>query len=155
MKITFLTIMLTLLLTGCQKKEITEDAGKNLYQTWILIEKNINGIKEALPSDDTYPVTLTLDSAKTFHGRHDANIYAGTYKLNKDTISFSYSSITDITDIDWYLSYISELAEIEKIMFVGTNNIKLSNKTDSVILHFTSKELFEKSYFKLEEWYNF
>ena len=132
---------------------------ENLYQTWVLIEKEINNTKEVLPTDDKYPVILTFCSTKDFCGRHDANFYEGKYEINQGIISFPPISITDCNDIDWYWNYISELGKVNKVFIFSqsenTNNIKLqlSNQDSSINLYFINQKWFEKTYFELEDEY--
>jgi heat shock protein HslJ len=109
-------------------------------------------VKEKLPENDRYPITLTFRSDTTFYGRHDANSYDGKYKLEKDNISLTDISGTDCGDIEWYLSYIVKLHSMSKITLTDTT-LKFSNK--SLIFNYISKEKFERDYFKLEEWYNY
>jgi hypothetical protein len=120
----------------------------------INIEKEINNVKEKLPEDDRYPITLTFRSDTTFYGRHDANSYNGKYKLEKDNISLTVTMATDCADIEWYYNYIDTLCHISmsKIALTDTT-MKFSNK--SLILNYISKEKFERDYFELEDWYNY
>ncbi len=133
---------------------------KKLYQTWILVEKNINNIKELLPTDDLYPITLTFYSEKDFRGRHDANSYKGIFEINENTVSFSFDFVTDCGDIDWYWHYVSELLQMEKALIFQQDNdttnvqLKLSNQENSITLFFINKKWFEETHFKLEEWYD-
>jgi len=135
--------------------------GVEFCQTWVLIEKEINNTTEVMPPDDIYPVTLTFYPTKEFRGRHDANIYEGTFWISRDAISFSYTGITDVTDIDWYLIYLLELSEISKVFISShnsdTNNmqLQLSNSDGSIRLNLINKKWFEETYFELEDWYNF
>ena len=152
---TFILLILAGCFSSCDKP-LTDE---NLYQTWVLIEKEINNTKEILPADDVYPVTLTFCKTKDFCGRHDANSYEGKYEINKGNISFSTISVTDCNDIDWYWNYISELGKINKVSIFSqsenTNNmqLQLSNQDGSIILYFINQEWFEKTYFELEDGY--
>jgi len=123
-----------------------------LKTTWVLVEKEIDGVKEMLP-DEPYPVTLTFLSDSTFCGRHDANTYDGTYKMLVPNILLTITRITDVSDIEWYLNYLKQTTTISRIALTDST-MRLSNN-NSLILNFVSKEKFEKDYFKLEEWYNF
>jgi len=135
---------------------------KEICQTWVLIEKEINHSKELMPEDDKYPITLTFYPAKEFRGRHDANVYEGTCQINKGEFAFTFAGVTDVYDIDWFLNYVKfELVKMTKATFFLHDKDKnylqllLSNKDGSIKLNFINKIWFEETYFELEEWYNF
>jgi hypothetical protein len=150
MKTNKMLIVVVMICSGsffsCEK----EQGNEQLYQTWVLIEKVKYNIKETMPLDG-YPITLTFYATNDFEGRHDANLYKGTYKLFQDSISFSFMDITDVADIDWYLNYLLELNQVNKMLLIDSNNMRLSNSMDSMTLHFVSKRLFEETQFKLKE----
>jgi heat shock protein HslJ len=121
-------------------------------QTWVLIEKVIDGVKEKWPEDDTYPVTLTFRSDTTFHGRHDANSYDGKYTILVNNFSVTEFGSTDCWDIEWYRSYLEQLRHLSNITLTDST-LLLSNR--SLILSYITKEKFERDFFKLEDWYNY
>ena len=151
---------------GSEPKE--EDwKGKDwIYQTWVLVEKNINDEKEMFPNDDKYPITLTFYPTKEFRGRCDANSYKGTFERVKFgyTISFSISSITDPVSNLWFSDYINELSQINRVSVLVFKEeidlepikmeLELYNEQRSVIFSFMDKKSFEETYFKLEKWYD-
>jgi hypothetical protein len=123
-----------------------------LDKTWILVEKEINGVKESLPEDEPYPVTLTFFSDTAFRGRCDENTYKGIYFIQSDNISLIHMFMTDGSATEWVLNYIDKLSSFNKIALTDTT---MQLKSRSLICYFVSKEKFEKDYFKLEEWYNY
>ena len=150
---------------------------ENLFQTWVLIEKEINNIKETPPTNDTYyschyPVTLTFyptistepSMSFNFSGRADNNSYRGTYKISGNTISFFAGEMFATDGMGggkWYRNYLSELHKINNVFIFSqgedTNNmhLQLSNADGSIKLYFINKKWFEKTYFKLEEGYKY
>ena len=124
-----------------------------LLKTWILIAKETDGVKEALPEDDMYPITLTFTTDNRFYGRHDANVYEGTYSMQADDILLNITMITDVADINWYWSYIDKLSSMGKVVLTNTT-MQLSNN-QTLIFNFITKEKFEEDYFELPEWYDF
>ena len=147
---------------GEQPKEILE---KDLHQTWVLVEKNINGVKETLPENAEYypyPITLIFLPDEKFRGRHDANVYEGNYEIKQNVISFVPSFLTDVGDIPWYLNYVNdELWRMNKISIFSQHSdttnmqLRLSSQTGSIRLHFINKKWFEETCFELAEWYNY
>jgi hypothetical protein len=126
----------------------------SILGTWVLVEKEIDGVKEILPENEIpYLVTLTYFSDTDFHGRCDANTYEGIYHRQLDNISLRLNSITDCSGTDWYWSYLSELSATNKVVLTDTTMQLSYNRT--LIFNFVSREKFERDYSELPEWYNF
>jgi len=120
---------------------------------WVLIEKEINGIKEMWQEDHVYPITLTFFTDTTFKGRHDANRYEGKYKVLGGNILLNFTFMTDVFTGYWYESYMGKIIKINRITLTDST-MQLSDN-DSFIFNFISRKKFENDYFELEEWYNY
>jgi hypothetical protein len=125
---------------------------ETLCKTWVLVKKDIGGAAEMLPENDAYPVTLTFLADNKFHGRHDANVYEGTYNIQSGNILLTTTFITDVADIKWYSDYLNNLGSICNVI-IGSHEIQLSDENNANIFHFVDIDKFENEYFKLEEWY--
>ena len=141
---------------------------ENLYQTWVLVEKEVNGTKEALPEDDVYPITLTFypeiftffqDIYYNARGRCDANTYEVMYETNGNAISLRHVSITDCGGTKWYWDYLQEINAMDTFALQCENadkmQLRLSNMDGSIVLHFINRKWFEETYFELDKLYNF
>jgi hypothetical protein len=123
-----------------------------LCKTWVLVKKDVDGAAETLPENDAYPVTVTFLSDNKFHGKHDANVYEGTYNIQSGNILLTATSITDVTDIKWYLDYLHKLGSIRNVV-INSYEMQLSDANNSNVFYFEDIDKFEKEYFKLEQWY--
>jgi hypothetical protein len=151
-------LMVVFMAAGCEKPEksdIKSEKNTQLYNTWVLIQKSNDGVVTISPEDDAYPVTLTIDENNQIKGRHDANVYKGICQINQNSIFFTFNEITDVMDINWYLDYLSELKNIDNILYISNDTLQLSGKNSSLQLLFLNKGKFEDEFFELEEWYSF
>jgi len=132
----------------------------SLLGTWVLVEKEKDGVIETIPEDDPYAmfsiycviVSLNFISDTTLHGRCEANVYKGTYHMYSDNISLTYG-VTDVMGSEWYWSYINKLGYMHKVSLTDST-MQLSDNHSS-IFNFVSREKFERDYFELPAWYNF
>ncbi|MDR1346284.1 MAG: META domain-containing protein [Bacteroidales bacterium] len=151
-------LVVTFMAAECKKPnkgDIKSEKNTQLYNTWILIQKDNDGVVTISPENDVYPITLTIDEDNQIKGRHDANVYKGIYQINQNSIFFTFNEITDVMDINWYLDYLSELENIDNILYISNDTLQLSGKNSSLKLLFLNKGKFEDEFFELEEWYNF
>jgi len=137
--------------SGCSKPNNNSD----LCKTWVLVEKEINGINTTLPEDDKYPVILTFLHNNSFSGKCDANTYEGNCVIKLDNVLLSIISSTDCFGTEWYWDYLYQLHNIKKFVLTDTDNLQLLNENNTTILYFLSKEKFEEDYFELKYVYNF
>ena len=137
---------------------------ENLCKTWVLIEKTKNDITEVMfdIEDRTYvvEVTLTFSPTNGYRGRCDNNTYYGKFEISDNDILFCSLGATDGMASDWYRDYISIIVKggimtnaVFKL-FMEDENVLLLSNTDSVVLKFISREIFEETYYELPEIYN-
>ena len=162
-KIFLLCAVLIFATVACNDSNEPKILEENLYQTWVLIEKNINNTKEVLPDND-HPITLIFYPTNKLRGRHDQNTYYGTFAIKQGDVAFDAITSTDGYGIPWYWNYIGdcsigELIQTNKVSIFSQHNnpsnmqLQLSNQSGSVVLHFINKKWFEEAYFELKEGY--
>ena len=126
--------------------------------TWIVWCKQIvkqQSTIESLfpPTEDEFPITLTLEGQDSLHGLHANNSYNGNFVREGTAIDLFNIASTEFEDNEWYEDYIEELSEMTSYN-LNNDTLRMSNIDTSLSLYFLDKSFFNKNHFNIDSLYS-